>query len=149
MNNNEFKDTHLINQAVSNSEKNSIYLMKNLKEGALNKSILNKSDFPHDLNGNVVDEVKNSKLDTVLSNFHTDRVDILKIDVEGFELEVLESAREVLQKTRYLHIELNFEEYSISDFLEFCQHLKYHANSSTAGSLVLGTQQKWEIFCLN
>jgi FkbM family methyltransferase len=116
MNNNEFKDTHLINQAVSNSEKNSIYLMKNLKEGALNKSISNISDIPYDLNGNVVDEVKNSKLDTVLSKFHLDRVDILKIDVEGFELEVLESAREVLQKTRYLHIELNFDEYKISDF---------------------------------
>jgi FkbM family methyltransferase len=116
MNNNEFKDTHLINQAVSNSEKNSIYLMKNLKEGALNKSISNISDIPYDLNGNVVDEVKNSKLDTVLSKFHLDRVDILKIDVEGFELEVLESAREVLQKTRYLHIELNFDDYKISDF---------------------------------
>lgn len=43
--------------------------------------------------------VKVSTLDTVVKNFNMNRIDILKIDVEGAEVSVLEGARQLLHKS--------------------------------------------------
>jgi len=47
-----------------------------------------------------------------------ERIDILKIDTEGCELEVLRGAVDILQKVRYVHMEFDSRENLLSDLLD-------------------------------
>lgn len=62
-----------------------------------------------DNNWNVVEEVtcQMDTLDNQLADI--EKVDLLKIDVQGFEMEVIRGADLTLKKTRYLLIEWNFK----------------------------------------
>jgi len=53
-----------------------------------------------------VQDKGNIRLVTLDSTLYTD-VDMVKIDVEGYEMEVLKGARRILKTVRYLMIELN------------------------------------------
>ncbi len=55
-------------------------------------------------------------LDDVLQEEHmTQHIDILKIDVEGYELNVLKGCMETLRRVSYIHIEVNAAQYLFSD----------------------------------
>ncbi len=54
-------------------------------------------------------EVEVIKLDDFCKTNAITEIDILKIDVEGFEMEVLLGALEVLKKTNFIFIEVGFE----------------------------------------
>ena len=51
-------------------------------------------------------EVKVVKLDTFCFKKSIKKIDILKIDVEGFELQVLQGASKILNNTDYILIEI-------------------------------------------
>ena len=51
-------------------------------------------------------------LDKLMGNEPEDKIDLLKIDVEGFELSVLAGAQQTLRKTRWLYIEVDAGNYS-------------------------------------
>ncbi len=55
-------------------------------------------------------EVQCKRLDDLLELQDYDTVDLIKIDVEGAEVEVLKSAKKTLQKTRRLEVEYNNNE---------------------------------------
>ena len=42
-----------------------------------------------------------------LDSLEVDKVDMIKIDVEGYEMEVLKGAKKMLQSVKFLMIELN------------------------------------------
>jgi hypothetical protein len=44
---------------------------------------------------------------TTIDSLDYDNIDLIKIDVEGYELEVLKGAEKTLSDTQYLMIELN------------------------------------------
>jgi FkbM family methyltransferase len=82
----------------------------------------NRAESKVDLDGDL--EVLVSRLDLFETQMQdlgvNGRVDILKIDVETFELEVLQGAIKTLEKTRYLFLEVTFLEntkYTISSLL--------------------------------
>lgn len=57
------------------------------------------------------------------------QIDILKIDVESFELHVLKGAKHALAKTRYLHLEVTIEDnsnYTFSDIFKYLSSPKYN-----------------------
>lgn len=51
-------------------------------------------------------KIKVIKLDTFCLKNHIKKIDILKIDVEGFELQVLIGANKILANTNYIIIEI-------------------------------------------
>jgi FkbM family methyltransferase len=55
-------------------------------------------------------------LDEALRQEHIASVDFLKIDVEGYELFVLQGAPDTLRKTRYIYIETDLETYARSGY---------------------------------
>lgn len=85
-------------------------------------SLLTQSDAANDLYQPVQEEgtveVKMSPLDEVVA--HLPRIDILKIDVQGYELNVIEGATEALKKTCLLMLETNFVSHYEGDEL-FCE----------------------------
>ena len=76
--------------------------------GSENKYVsLNEDDFTQaqkiDLS---IDSKKNIRMIT-LDSLEVDKVDMIKIDVEGYEMEVLKGAEKMLQSIKFLMIELN------------------------------------------
>jgi FkbM family methyltransferase len=76
--------------------------------------------------GHVIEEVQVRTLDEVVESTPIQRVDFIKIDVEGFEAKVIEGAERVLQRDRpVVVLELNhwclnaFHRTSVPDFLDF------------------------------
>lgn len=52
------------------------------------------------------------------------QVDILKVDVEGLELDVLRGGVRLISQTKYLHMEFNSSNYSLSDLIEVLHRSK-------------------------
>lgn len=69
----------------------------------------NTEHFPED---NYLLKKKN-KLDSVVQYNNFDYADLIKIDVQGAELDILKGALNVLESCKYLVIELQHEEYNI------------------------------------
>ncbi len=68
----------------------------------------------------IIEDVEVQTLDAFVQEHGIGVVDILKIDVETFEKHVLEGARNTLEKTRYLVIEVTMEDnanYSFSELI--------------------------------
>jgi len=81
-------------------------------------TFLQRSDYK--LNKEI--EVNISKLDQILKNETLNGINLLKIDTEGFELEVLKGSTETLKKINYLIIELrleNIDTYNPSEIFNF------------------------------
>ena len=67
-------------------------------------------------------EVNISTLDEILKNDHLNGKNLLKIDTEGFELEVLKGATKTLELINYLVLELRLENintYNPSEIISF------------------------------
>lgn len=62
---------------------------------------------------------KLTSLDEFVKKNNVDYIDLLKIDVEGFEFKVLKGAKNILKKTKYILIEITF-----SDIFKSYNHKK-------------------------
>lgn len=72
------------------------------------------------------EEIEIKVLDKIYSEDRLPYPDVMKIDVQGYELNVLKGARHTLSKTKYLVIELSFREFYIgqpplSEILQFLE----------------------------
>jgi FkbM family methyltransferase len=93
---------------------------RNNRSGAFVAASLQPSE------GHVIEEVQMRTLDDVVESAVVGPVDVIKIDVEGFEAKVIEGAERVLQRDRPIVVlELNhwclnaFQRTSVPDFLDF------------------------------
>lgn len=79
------------------------------------------SSITHKLPGNCeIENIELTTLDEFILAADIKQIDLLKLDVEGFELEVLRGATAALKITKYIHMELNTKDYLLS---EVCQIL--------------------------
>jgi len=72
-------------------------------------------------------EVNTAKLDEILKNEKLHGKNLLKIDTEGFELEVLKGAEKILDKIDYLVLEIRIENIKTYNPSEIISHL-YNKN---------------------
>ena len=131
LNTNNLKNVNIFQIAISNyNGMQNFYLNKN---GDTSSLMFNP-------NSERAIKVTTSTLDKEVSNLN--RIDLIKIDVEGFELEVLQGSQNILKKTRpIVYFELldgyakarniYFEDY-YNFFKDYNYTLKYidHSNSS-------------------
>jgi FkbM family methyltransferase len=75
----------------------------------LSMTELHSSTFPYTKNS-VLQKVPVRTLDSLLSEFKLDKNILLKIDVQGFEMEVLKGSKELLDKISILIVETSFQE---------------------------------------
>ncbi len=80
-----------------------------------------------------------TKLDAV---FHNDRLDFIKIDVQGHEIKVLEGAQKVIQQFHPLVL-CEVEKYNCVDILEFAENYEYSLFVENDGYLKLLPELKW------
>lgn len=100
---NNFKNITLINSAIGNKSGTTKLL------DSFSDDTMNKIDF----SDNAL-EVKIDKIDNIIFN---NTINLFKVDVEGFELFVLEGAKRVLASTECIFFEVcneNFEKYGYS-----------------------------------
>lgn len=79
-------------------------------------------DLPQRGKGTI--EVEQRRLDTVLNEFGTGRVDVIKIDVEGAELRVLAGARDALMRNKRLVLLMDLHPYLGTSPVEVCRFLR-------------------------
>lgn len=98
---------HVLNVAL-NSTGQPMFLEEELDSSALSKTVTYSRGRGIEVAGSTLDQVAESWIET-------EDVWLLKVDVEGNELDVLRGATQVLPKVRYLHIELNPAHWSLGD----------------------------------
>jgi len=94
------------------------------------------------------EDIKVKTIDYVLNEFETTTIDLLKIDVEGYEIQVLEGARKSLteKKINFIYLETGLDDrfnsiQSLNDFLKPIGYLPYAFYEQTAHWT--GTQNLW------
>jgi len=94
------------------------------------------------------EDIKVKTIDYVLNEFETTTTDLLKIDVEGYEIQVLEGARKSLteKKINFIYLETGLDDrfnsiQSLNDFLKPIGYLPYAFYEQTAHWT--GTQNLW------
>ena len=100
-----FRDVTIYNTAMGN------------RNGSIGMNIdFKETSFSH------IDENSNTKVEMTtldsIAELDGKIVDVLKLDVEGYELAVLDGAVNTLKNTRYLLMEINNDEYTLSDVLD-------------------------------
>jgi len=96
----------------------------------MDTNLENKDSFPMDIQ-DVSEKTVIKTLDGVREANSLAFPDTIKIDVQGYELKVLEGASETLKKTEYLVIELSFQELYIgqpklSDIIRFLEETGFY-----------------------
>ncbi len=78
--------------------------------------------------GHITEKIKLKKLDDIIHNLNLTRLDFIKIDVEGFEKEVIEGAKNTINKFQpIIVLELNhwclnaFQRITVPDFFDYLQ----------------------------
>jgi len=94
------------------------------------------------------EDIKVKTIDYVLNEFETTTTDLLKIDVEGYEIQVLGGARKSLteKKINFIYLETGLDDrfnsiQSLNDFLKPIGYLPYAFYEQTAHWT--GTQNLW------
>ncbi|MEM9276109.1 MAG: FkbM family methyltransferase [Cyanobacteria bacterium P01_F01_bin.143] len=80
--------------------------------------------------GHVTEKIEARRLDDIIDNLEIQKIDFIKIDVEGFEKEVIEGARNAIERFRpIIVLELNhwclnaFQRITIPDFFDYLQSI--------------------------
>jgi FkbM family methyltransferase len=112
--NNNFNNLKLYNYALSDkNEPISFYIDKNPLGDAGASSILQASAFY--LNNHIKNEEKITvdgiKLSDFCINENITDIDLLWLDIEGFEYYVLKSSEDFLKNIKYIYTEVNFQEF--------------------------------------
>ncbi len=68
-----------------------------------------RQNFPHAMETSSV-EIPIRRLDDCFGDFHVQGTTMLKLDVQGYELEVLDGGRNTLHECRYVYTEVSFIE---------------------------------------
>jgi len=89
--------------------------------------------------GSTSEDVEVKTIDYVIKEFKTASIDLLKIDVEGYEIQVLEGARKSLteKKINFIYLETGLDDrfnsiQSLNDFLKPIGYLPYAFYEQTA-----------------
>jgi FkbM family methyltransferase len=162
-------DTVNFNNAINNLKLNNFknLFYKNIGLGSENGEFNLKINTPSNRGGNriVINndfentlKVKISKLDDIVKELKNDKVDLIKIDVEGFEMKVLKGAINTLKKHKpILYIELddnNLKEQNSSaqELVSFLLDIDYKIKNSYTGKIIQSNECfkdcHFDIICL-
>lgn len=97
----EYPEMDVRELAASNKKGKASFVVYEGDEGAVGSSSLNLDWKKDDLKGHIIG-VKIDRLDNLISK---EMIDIMKIDVEGHSVEVLEGLGKKLRQVRVIHIE--------------------------------------------
>lgn len=96
-----YSEIEVIEVAASNEKGEAPFMVYAGDEGAIGSSSLNLRWKEDDLPGHVI-RVPTDKLDNLVGD---EQIDIMKIDVEGFSVQVMEGFMEKMQQVKVFHIE--------------------------------------------
>ncbi|XZF15897.1 FkbM family methyltransferase [Chitinophagaceae bacterium MMS25-I14] len=148
---NDFKNIRIFKNALgAKSESSLLYKLYANNPGA-NRILSEKPDAPHS-----VENVEVLVLDDIAEQIALARVDIMKIDVEGFEIFVLMGARKIIEKWKpVLFVELaetnlNQNGYSALSLIEFIEAMGYEVKDARTMQAVdrLNKNHNTDILCL-
>lgn len=131
-----YPDAILIEEAISNKKGKAAFLQLNGDKNVIGSSSmdLNRSKMPWAKDNNTI-EVKTRRLDDVIKQLGHQKteIDIMKIDIEGYTWEALESLGTYLRNVRVFHIETEIEGVARNktnlDIALFMQNQGYLCNS--------------------
>lgn len=94
-------------------------------------SIFKELTTQFDSNNYTLIELKTHTLDNKLETFNINKVDLLKLDVQGAELLILEGATNILQNTEFVILEVSLFRYNqeaplFSDVIKFMDSNGFH-----------------------
>lgn len=98
---NEYPEAILYEVAASNTKGSAPFMVYHGDEGAIGSSSLDLNWKENDLPGHSI-VVETDRLDNIIED---EEIDIMKIDVEGHSLEVLEGLGDKIHQIKVLHIE--------------------------------------------
>lgn len=121
-------NVHTLNMAVGNEDGNCVLYDYRYDDGSTHASVVDGviEQIHHSESTNHV--VPIARLDTILERELVDHVDLLKIDVEGGELDVLRGIKKALQGGKIKAIQFEFNEMNVlsrvfmRDFIELLPH---------------------------
>jgi len=118
----KFKNISTFNFACSDKDGKARFLIKKKSNGC--KVIPNDAELPDPALGTLT-EVNVRKLDNLVNELNLDRIDFVRMDVEGYELYIIKGMIEILKKYRpAIHIELHKRQLGNSGILEFFEIMK-------------------------
>ena len=90
---NKFPNIHLLNIGLAEKKESLKLYEVNDNNPGMNRILTESNDFPFKT-------IEVDRLDTVCQQHKIDKIDFIKIDVEGFEYSVLSGGREVIQTSK-------------------------------------------------
>jgi FkbM family methyltransferase len=123
------------------------------------KNLDRKAHLNYDAQSNFqgdVEKVRISTLDEALSRLHVPRIDILKIDTEGFDFKVLLGSHETLQKTQIVIFEIMYRlllngnmPQEILEFLKAKGFHRFYRLTKHFGLRPIGAISPWQVSTQN
>lgn len=126
----EYPEVNVLQMAASNQNGRAPFMVYAGDEGAVGSSSLNLHWKEDDLPGHVI-EVEIARLDKLVGDT---TIDIMKIDVEGHSVEVIEGLGDKLRQVRVFHIET--EKWTESN-------IKMKAYMTSHGFLLVDEAEQW------
>jgi FkbM family methyltransferase len=102
-----FKDAEVVQVAASNTIGHAKFKVASAKYIGTNRLLADHEDITNETDSNSID-VTVTTLDQFIQERGIDHVDFLKIDAEGFDLEVIKGAIESIKKNMIEHIQFEY-----------------------------------------